>query len=121
MKVETLTSLIEGVIVRVPPPKPKAPEARVFKTISIREVLDTLHDRIQRALSVNFNDIVVHAPEGGEKEKKVYVIVSFLGMLELVRRGFVEAEQESNFENIRLQKQEQQTNLDIDKVEQSYE
>lgn len=121
LKVENLASLIEGAIVRVPPPKPKTPEARVFKTISISEVLDTLHERIQKALSVNFNDIVVHSPEEDDKSKKVYVIVSFLGMLELVRRGFIEAEQESNFENIRLQKQEQQNNLNIENVESSYE
>lgn len=108
LKVETLTSLIEGVIVRVPPPAPKKPETRVFKTISIAEVLDTLHERIQRAMSsVNFNDIIVHAPEGDEREKKVYVIVSFLGMLELVRRGFVNAEQEEGFENITLSAQAQ--------------
>lgn len=102
---DMMALLIEGVIVRVPPPKPKTLEARVFKTISITEVLDTLHERIQRALSTNFNDIVVQAPEGEEKQQKVYVIVSFLGMLELVRRGFVEAEQEEGFQNIRLSAQ----------------
>lgn len=102
---EILCSLVGGAIVRVPPPAPKAPEARVFKTISISEVIDTLHERIQKALSVNFNDIVVHAPEGDEKQKKVYVIVSFLGMLELVRRGFVDALQDNNFQNITLQTQ----------------
>jgi segregation and condensation protein A len=113
---DMLPSLIEMVVVRVPPPAPKRVEARVFKTISIREVLDTLHERIQRAMSVNFSDIIVHAPEGDSKEQKVYVIVSFLGMLELVRRGFVEAEQEENFQNIRLQKQEQKEPLSTEKT-----
>ncbi len=106
-KVVDLESLALGAIQKVPPPQNKKPETRVYKTISIREVIDTLYERIQKALSVNFNDIVVQAPEGEPKEKKVYVIVSFLGMLELVRRGFVEAEQEGSFQNIRLQKQEQ--------------
>lgn len=111
-----LPSLIEMVAVRVPPPAPKAPEARVFKTISIREVLDTLHERIQRAMSVNFSDIIVQSPDGDSKDQKVYVIVSFLGMLELVRRGFVEADQEENFQNIRLQKQEQKEPLSTEKT-----
>jgi chromatin segregation and condensation protein Rec8/ScpA/Scc1 (kleisin family) len=93
----------------------------VYKTISIAEVLDTLHDRIQKALSVNFNDIVVHSPDGDDKSKKVYVIVSFLGMLELVRRGFVDAEQEGNFETIRLQKQHAAAPLDTTTAESSYE
>lgn len=118
---DMLPALISGALVRVPPPAPKKVEARVYKTISIAEVLDTLHDRIQKALSVNFNDIVVHSPDGDDKSKKVYVIVSFLGMLELVRRGFVDAEQEGNFENIRLQKQEATTPIDNASVESSYE
>lgn len=113
---DMLPSLIEMVAVRVPPPAPKAPEARVFKTISIREVLDTLHERIQKAMSVNFSDIIVNAPDGDHKSQRVYVIVSFLGMLELVRRGFVEANQEENFQNIRLQKQEQKEPLSIEKT-----
>ncbi|MEK7228308.1 MAG: ScpA family protein [Patescibacteria group bacterium] len=103
--VEMLAGLVDGALVRVPPPAPKKPEARVFKTISIAEVLDTLHERIQKALSVNFNDIIVHSPDGDEKQKKVYVIVSFLGMLELVRRGFVDAVQEDGFQSITLSAQ----------------
>ena len=102
---EMLCSLVDGAIVRVPPPEPKNPEARVFKTISIAEVIDTLHERIQKALSVNFNEIVVHSPYADTKQKKVYVIVSFLGMLELVRRGFIDALQDNNFQNITLQAQ----------------
>ncbi len=101
-----LAALVDGAVLRVPPPAPKKPEARVFKTISIAEVLDTLHDRIQKALSVSFKDIVVHSPDADDKSKKVYVIVSFLGMLELVRRGFVQAEQEASFGDIQLQKYE---------------
>jgi segregation and condensation protein A len=63
LDVNILAGLIEGVIVRVPPVKTKEPVAHVFKTISIREVIETLHDRIERALSVNFDDIIVHYPE----------------------------------------------------------
>ncbi len=105
LTIEMMIGLVDGALVRVPPPAPKKPEARVFKTISIAEVLDTLHARIQKALSVNFNDIIVHSPDGDEKQKKVYVIVSFLGMLELVRRGFVDAVQEDGFQSITLSAQ----------------
>lgn len=104
LSVDMLSALVDGAVLRVPPPAPKRPEARVFKSISIAEVLDTLHDRIQKALSVSFKDIVVHSPEADQKSQKVYVIVSFLGMLELVRRGFVHAEQEASFGDIQLQK-----------------
>ncbi len=116
-----LPGLIFDVALKVPPPKPKQVEARVYKTISISEVINTLHERIERALSVNFSDIALQAEGTDQKEKKVYVIVSFLGMLELVRRGFVEAEQEGSFQNIRLQKQEQKPSENLEKIEESYE
>lgn len=106
LHVTDLAGLIGGAIARIPPPKPKAPEVKVYKTISIKEVLDTLHERIERALNTTFDQIVVHAPDGDEKSKKVYVIVSFLGMLELVRRGLVSAEQDEGQATIRLEKQE---------------
>ena len=74
----------------------KKPEARVYKTISITEVLATLEDRITRAMSsMNFKDIVVQDPDGDTRTQKVYTIVSFLGMLELVRRGLVLADQDT--------------------------
>jgi segregation and condensation protein A len=121
LTLQMLPGFIDTVVLSVPPPKPKEPVARVFKTISIRDVIDTLHDRIQKALFVNFDDIVFRSPEGDEGQKKVYVIVSFLGMLELVRRGFVDAEQDDNFQNIRLQKQEQTENLNTKEINESYE
>lgn len=111
LTIDMLAPLVTGVLVRVPPPAPQKPEARVFKTISIAEVIDTLHERIQKALSaVTFNDIVVHTPDEDDKQKKVYVIVSFLGMLELVRRGFVNAEQEEASGTILLSPQSQTEN-----------
>lgn len=101
---EQLPHLITDIIGRIPPPAPKKPEARVYKTISITEVLSTLEDRIQRALSTSFNAIRVVSPDADEHSQKVYTIVSFLGMLELVRRGVVAAEQSGAFEDITLQK-----------------
>lgn len=102
-----LSSLVLGALVKVPPPKPKIAETRVYKTISLREVLDTLHERIQTALTTTFDAIAVHSPDADEKSKKVYVIVSFLGMLELVRRGLIEAQQEQGFGTISLSSQTQ--------------
>lgn len=99
---DSLLPILQGLFVTVPVPE-KKPEARVYKTISITEVLATLEDRITRAMStMNFSDIVVRDPDGDTKTQKVYTIVSFLGMLELVRRGIILAEQEDGFGNIAL-------------------
>lgn len=103
LTIEQFPSLIDEIIGRVPPPTPVKPEARVTKTISITEVIDTLIERIQNAAQVSFNAIRVAAPDGDSKEQKVYTIVSFLGMLELVRRGLVAANQDEQFADIALE------------------
>ena len=106
LPVEVLPKLIDDIIGRIPPKALAKPEARVSVTISITEVLTTLQERIERMLSGGtFNDVMVNAPDGDTKSQKVYTIVSFLGMLELVRRGLILAEQEIQFETISLQKQ----------------
>lgn len=107
-----LPALIADISARAPKEEPKKPEARVHKTISISEVLDTLHARIEQALAniqntVSFNSVRVHAPDEDIQTQKVYTIVSFLGMLELVRRGFLSAEQADDFSDISLQKREE--------------
>ena len=102
-----LPKFIDEIIGRAPVLAPKKPEARVYTTISITEVLSTLHDRIQKALKMNFRDIAVTSPDGDVKSQKVYTIVSFLGMLEMVRNGIIEANQGGLFEDIMLEKQEQ--------------
>jgi segregation and condensation protein A len=107
LTLEQLPNLISDILGRVPPPAPKKPEARVYKTISIAEVLSTLEDRIQRAMSTSFNAIRVMSPETDERSQKVYTIVSFLGMLELVRRGVVAAEQSNAFEDITLERHQE--------------
>ncbi|HEY0980074.1 MAG TPA: ScpA family protein [Candidatus Paceibacterota bacterium] len=112
-----LAELILGAVKRAPVEAPKKPEARVFKTISISEVLNTLTERIERALeningTVSFNSVRVHSPDEDDKSQKVYTIVSFLGMLELVRRGLLAAEQNELFHDITLAKAEEKTLTD---------
>lgn len=103
LPVEQLPLLIALILGRVPPPPVAKPEARVTATISITEVIDTLIERINRMTSVSFSDIQMSAPD--RDSQKVYTIVSFLGMLELVRRGLVAANQTGQFESIQLERQ----------------
>lgn len=104
LQVESLPSLINEIMGRVPEKPTAKPEARVSITISITEVLDTLQERIEKMLSGSFDELRVNAPDGDPKSQKVYTIVSFLGMLELVRRGMIAANQDVQFESIQLQK-----------------
>jgi chromatin segregation and condensation protein Rec8/ScpA/Scc1 (kleisin family) len=99
-----LLGLIAQMSVRIPPKKATPPEIRVYKTISIKEVITTLTERIEKLLSCNFSDICVTSPDGDDKSTRVYTIISFLGMLELVRQGMIVANQNRLFGNIELQK-----------------
>ena len=100
-----LPTLIVDIIGRIPPPQEKKPQARVYKTISLTEVLSTLTDRIEKALGkMQFSALRISSPDGDSHSEKVYTIISFLGMLELVRRGVLMAEQPDAFADISLEK-----------------
>lgn len=115
---ETITtdrvlSAIEQIIASIPK-KEFLPEVTVKKVISIEEMMGTLADRIQEGLRTSFS--AFSGKKGGKvtKEEKVYVIVSFLAMLELVRQGLVNAMQEGGFEEITLEKQIVSLEISID-------
>ncbi len=83
---------------------PKAlrlPEVPVKKIVSVGEMMDRLSERIKNTLKMSFQDF---AGKASTREEKINVIVGFLAMLELVRRGILEAKQENNFEDIMIEK-----------------
>ncbi|MEA1929439.1 MAG: ScpA family protein [Patescibacteria group bacterium] len=79
-------------------PKPEAlPQIIVKKIISLEEVISDLTGRVQSALRLSFKDFVKN------KAERVDVIVSFLGMLELVHQGIVTVEQQAHFDDIAIE------------------
>lgn len=85
------------------PKKIFLPEVEVKKVISIEEMIDKLTERIKNSLKMNFKDFAGRAET---KEERIFVIVGFLAMLELVRNGILNAVQENSFEDIIIEKQE---------------
>lgn len=77
--------------------KEVTPQVIVKKVISLAEVMSTLTTRMQSALKMSFKQFV------GNTEEKVTVIVSFLGMLELVKQGIIDVTQERHFEDINME------------------
>lgn len=74
----------------------RLPEARVRPMISIEEMMESLHTRVQRALTLSFSEFT------GDTSERVEVIVSFLALLELVKQGAVEADQQGAFNDIQI-------------------
>ena len=65
----------------------------VKKVISLEEMIEKLAERISKASKFSFKEF--HGHKGGKLsyEKKVSIIVGFLAMLELVKRGAIRVSQ----------------------------
>lgn len=73
------------------------PEVRVDPIISLDEMIDRLTSRIQRAIKLSFTEFTSGALHIKD------VVVSFLAMLELVKRGSANVEQGAHFEEITIE------------------
>lgn len=74
------------------------PKLAISKIISLEEMVDKLSERIKTSLKTSFRDF-----SGLGKAEKVSVIVSFLAMLELVKRGAVRVSQDKHFQDIQIE------------------
>ncbi|HEX5774780.1 MAG TPA: ScpA family protein, partial [Candidatus Paceibacterota bacterium] len=72
------------------------PEARVRPLVTIEEMMDTLRDRVQKAMTLSFSEFSAGAGE------RIEVIVSFLALLELMKDGVVDALQKESFSDISI-------------------
>ncbi len=87
---------IKSVMDSLPAKEPIA-KATVRKVASLEETIEKLSSRIQTASRLGFKEFYSSSlGASGEmtKEKKVSIIVGFLAMLELVRRGAIQVTQE---------------------------
>ena len=91
-----LAGLIKNLITALPALE-KIPEVIVKKILSLEEVMRDLATRVQSAIKINFKQFVA------DKKDKINIIVSFLGMLELVKQGIVEVKQDAHFADISIE------------------
>lgn len=82
------------------PKADKKPEKRVSKTISLEEMMNKVINRVRQNMSISFKVL------NKEHKEKKNVIISFLAILELVKLGSVDANQERTFEDILLESRE---------------
>ncbi|MFZ2763901.1 MAG: segregation/condensation protein A [Minisyncoccia bacterium] len=85
------------------PKKEVMPKVVVKKVISLEEMIERLAERISKASKINFKDF--HGTKGKlNYEKKVSIIIGFLAMLELVKRGAIRVTQEGGDIHIESEK-----------------
>jgi len=97
MTLSALAAAMQAVLTALPR-KTFLPKAAVEKMMTLEQMIDRLSTRIQTALKTSFRDFA-----GVGKAKKVEIILSFLAILELVKRGAVSVTQEAHFEDIAIE------------------
>lgn len=91
-----LLAALREALKNLPQPE-KLPEVIVKKVLSLEEAIGNLTTRVQTALRLSFRQFV------GSQKDKVNIIVSFLGLLELVKQGIVAVEQSAQFDDIQIE------------------
>ena len=106
-----LSSLHESMLdifKEVPQKESKKKEAYIKIAIHIEEIMKSLEERIKKNISFDF-DSFINAQVSGDKNAqkvKVYRVVGFLAMLELVKNGVLSVLQNKNFDRISLERAE---------------
>lgn len=96
MTVLNLADAARTVLSRAPTPIVRE-EVEVKKVVSLEEMMGRLATRIEKALSLTFKDFV------GSPNDRREIVVGFLAILELVKRGLVNVEQDTLFTDIKMQ------------------
>ena len=81
------------------------------KIISIGEKIEELSQRIQGALEMSFSEFAKTKNSADKEEHKIEVIISFLAMLELTKRGIIIVRQQGLFSGIDMCSCEQNQEL----------
>jgi segregation and condensation protein A len=72
-------------------------EVDVPAVVSLDEMIERLTERVQRAISMTFTEFT------GDTKSAHEVVVGFLALLELVKRGFADVNQDAHFREITIE------------------
>lgn len=95
---EKLFSVLKQIVANLPQ-KEIFPKVLVKKTVSLEKKISEIISRIQQQIEISFSEAF-----SSGKSEKIEVIISFLAILELIKRGFIVVEQTAVFENIKIKK-----------------
>lgn len=93
--VDGLLRAIGEVLVNLPK-KEVRPRVQVRKVISLEEMIDRLHKRIETAMKLRFSELLEDMSE------RATVIVGFLAILESVKQGSILVAQAARFDDIEI-------------------
>jgi len=102
ISLKSITESIQNLVASFPIPK-KLPKTVVKKVMSLEEMIERLIERVQKSIKMSFKEF-----SGGAGGPKDNIIISFLAVLELMKRGILEAEQSESFSDIQLKTSNEQ-------------
>lgn len=102
LTIQNILTSISNVISNLPKIE-KIPTAVVKKVISLEEAIGNLVERIKSDLRASFNNLYGHKSRPKDRVEKVNIIVNFLAMLELVKRGLLFVKQDTHFQDINME------------------
>lgn len=88
---EALEAMLESL-----PKKEVLSKTTVRKVITLEEMIEKLAERISKGMKMKFGEIY-------KKDERINVIVGFLAMLELVKRGVIRVNQEAKHGDIEIE------------------
>jgi segregation and condensation protein A len=95
--IQDLRKIFTEVVARLEPIV-KLPERSLKRAISIKHKINQLRELISQKMSTNFSELV----QGSAS--RVEIVVTFLGLLELVKQRFIVLEQDNLFQEIEIKK-----------------
>ncbi len=95
---DPLKTAIEDVLQNLPK-KEEKPKVKVRKVISLEEMIERLHERIEKQVKLKFSELI------SDNSEKAHVIVGFLAILESVKQGSILVAQAGKFEDIHIEKE----------------
>lgn len=99
--VQSLNTAIRDVIQNLPRVEEK-PKVQVKTVISLEEMMQQLHTRIEKQLKLTFRDVTGHSRERGT------IIVGFLAILEMIKQGTILARQIERHSDIEIERDTKQ-------------
>lgn len=82
------------------PVKEVRPKIQVKKVVSLEEMVERLHQRIEHQMKIRFSDLL------GNDTEKTTVVVGFLAVLESVKQGSILVAQMNRFDEIEIEREQ---------------
>ncbi|MFC1751564.1 segregation and condensation protein A [Patescibacteria group bacterium] len=98
LSLPAITSALNNIVLHLPE-KQDLPEKKVIKTVTLEQKIDEIIQKLQERVTFCFADL-----KNNPECEKVDLIVGFLALLELAKRGIITAKQKGMFEEIELEK-----------------